>query len=199
MIPVSTTKDAGTVGDDVGTGVAGRLEGWPGWARVLLGVLAWAAALAAVFPLVRGYLTSLPDQRMVDLGVYRAGGLSVLRGQPLYTVVTPPPQLLPFTYPPAAALFAVPLALLSWPAAQLAWVPVIYLPLVVLIWFAFAPLPAGLGWLQPVVRHGVTPAVLAVATVWVVVLMLRSGRAMRPEPPGAGGPADPRAAAAKAA
>ncbi len=64
---------------------------------------------------------------------------------------------------------------------------------------ADAPLPAGLGWLQPVVRHGVTPAVLAAATVWRAVLMVRSRHAMRPDPPGAGGPADPRAAAAKAA
>jgi hypothetical protein len=64
---------------------------------------------------------------------------------------------------------------------------------------AGAPLPAGLGWLQPVVRHGVTPAVLAGATVWLVVLMVRSGRASRPDPPRAGGSADPQAAAAKAA
>ncbi len=63
---------------------------------------------------------------------------------------------------------------------------------------ADAPLPAGLGWLQPVVRHGVTPAVLAVTTVWLVVLMVRSRRVMLPEPSGAGGPADPKAAAAKA-
>jgi alpha-1,6-mannosyltransferase len=63
---------------------------------------------------------------------------------------------------------------------------------------ADAPLPSGLGWLPPVVRHGVTPAIVTVTTVWLVVLMVRSRRAMRPEPPGAGGPADPRAAAAKA-
>jgi len=118
----------------------GRLAGWPPWAVAALAALAWIAALAAVAPLVRGYLTSVPDQRMVDLGVYRAGGLSVLQGQPLYTVLTQPPQLLPFTYPPLAALFAVPLALLPWPAAQLAWVPFIYGPLAVVIWFAFAPL-----------------------------------------------------------
>jgi alpha-1,2-mannosyltransferase len=130
--------------------VAARLAGWPPWLATMLGVLAWAAALAAIEPLVRGYLTSAPDQRLVDLAVYRAGGLSVLQGQPLYTVLTQPPQLLPFTYPPTAALFAVPLALLSWPAAQLAWVPVIYVPLGVVIWFAFAPLlrrvpgPAGM-------------------------------------------------------
>jgi hypothetical protein len=38
---------------------------------------------------------------------------------------------------------------------------------------ADAALPPGLGWLQPVIRHGVTPAVLAVGTVWLVCLMLR--------------------------
>ena len=120
--------------------LAGTLAGWPPWAVTVLAGLAWIAALAAIWPLVHGYLTSVPDQRMVDLGVYRAGGLSVLQGQPLYTVVTPPPQLLPFTYPPVAALFAVPLALLPWAAAQLAWVPFIYVPLAVIIWFSFAPL-----------------------------------------------------------
>ena len=120
--------------------LAGRLAGWPPWAATALAAVAWIAALAALEPLVRGYLTSAPDQRMVDLNVYRAGGLSVLQGQPLYSVLTQPPQLLPFTYPPAAALFAVPLALLPWPAAQLAWVPVIYVPLAVVTWFAFAPL-----------------------------------------------------------
>ena len=120
--------------------LAGRLATWPPWAVTALAVLAWIAALAAVEPLVRGYLTSVPDQRMVDLNVYRTGGLSVLQGQPLYTVLTQPPQLLPFTYPPAAALFAVPLALLPWSAAQVAWVPFVYMPLAVVIWFAFAPL-----------------------------------------------------------
>jgi alpha-1,2-mannosyltransferase len=120
--------------------LVGHLATWPPWAATLLGVLAWVAALAVVEPLVRGYLTSVPDQRMVDLAVYRTGGLSVLQGQPLYTVLTQPPQLLPFTYPPLAALFAVPLALLPWPAAQLVWVPFIYGPLAVVIWFAFAPL-----------------------------------------------------------
>jgi alpha-1,2-mannosyltransferase len=106
----------------------------------LLAVLAWIAALAAVEPLVRGYLSSAPDQRLVDLNVYRTGGLSVLQGQPLYRVLTQPPQLLPFTYPPLAALFAVPLALMPWPAAQLVWVLFVYLPLAVVIGYAFAPL-----------------------------------------------------------
>jgi len=40
--------------------------------------------------------------------------------------------------------------------------------------------PAGLGWMQPVIRHGVTPLVLAAATVWLVFLMVRQ----RPSAPG---------------
>ena len=39
-----------------------------------------------------------------------------------------------------------------------------------------AALPPGLSWLQPVIRHGVTPAVLAGATAWLVVLMVRGRR-----------------------
>jgi len=44
---------------------------------------------------------------------------------------------------------------------------------------ADAALPSGLGWLQPVIRHGVTPVVLAAATAWLIVAMLRA----RPAPP----------------
>jgi hypothetical protein len=61
-------------------------------------------------------------------------------------------------------------------------------------------MPPGLTWLQPVIRHGVTPAVLAAATVWLVVLMVRSGhRRGDPDDPRApGNSADPRTAATKA-
>jgi alpha-1,2-mannosyltransferase len=142
--------------------LAQRLAGLPSWAAAALGVLAWIAALAAVAPLVRGYLTGAPDQRLVDLDVYRTGGLSVLRGQPLYAMLTQPPQLLAFTYPPAAALFAVPLALMPWPAAQLAWVPFVYVPLAVVIWYAFAPLLHRSGRMRP----------LAFAAVFVVCAYL---------------------------
>jgi hypothetical protein len=53
---------------------------------------------------------------------------------------------------------------------------------------ADAALPPGLGWLQPVIRHGVTPAVLAAATAWLIVVMLRSrsappGRRVHEDPP----------------
>jgi hypothetical protein len=61
-------------------------------------------------------------------------------------------------------------------------------------------MPPGLTWLQPVIRHGVTPVVLAAATVWLVVLMVRSGRRRGdPDDPRApGNSADPRTAATKA-
>jgi len=52
-------------------------------------------------------------------------------------------------------------------------------PLLLQVLIAGAPLPRELSWLLPVIRHGVTPAVLAAATVWLMVLMLR---ARRPEP-----------------
>jgi alpha-1,2-mannosyltransferase len=122
--------------------MTGALKGWRPSPRQgqLLGVLAWAVALAAIFPIVHGYLTSPPDQRLVDLDVYRTGGLAVLQGQPLYSVLTQPPQLLPFTYPPVAAVFAVPLAMMSWPAAQLVWVAFVYGPFAVIIGFSFRPL-----------------------------------------------------------
>jgi alpha-1,2-mannosyltransferase len=132
-----------------GQRVAEWLAGRPSWAVAGLGVLAWIAALAVLAPLVHGYLTNPPDQRLVDLDVYRTSGLSVLRGQPLYAMLTQPPQLLAFTYPPVAALFAVPLALIPWPAAQLAWVPVVYGPLAVVIWYAFAPVLRRAGRLRP--------------------------------------------------
>ena len=131
--------------------IAARVAELPRWATVLFGVLAWVAALAAIAPIVHGYLTNPPDQRLADLDVYRTGGLSVLQGQPLYSALTQPPQLLPFTYPPVAAVFAVPLALMPWPAAQLVWVAFVYVPLAVIIWPAFRPLLRRSGRLRPAV------------------------------------------------
>jgi hypothetical protein len=47
-----------------------------------------------------------------------------------------------------------------------------------------ATLPPGLSWLQPVIRHGLTPAVLAAATVCLMALMLRTRRSRWPVPEG---------------
>ena len=116
----------------------------------------------------------------------------------------------------ATAAFALALAwLFAWPYVlpwydALAWALLPLVPLVPgtaaagLVWlllartaalgFGYLParqtdaaLPPGLGWLQPVIRHGVTPAVLAVTTVWLVVLMLRA-RPSAPDQPVRGDP-----------
>jgi hypothetical protein len=114
----------------------------------------------------------------------------------------------PDPWPYAGAAFALVLAwLFAWPYVlpwydALAWalLPLVLLPSAPaaegLVWvllartaalgFGYLPArqtdaarPAGLGWLQPVIRHAVTPAVLAAAMAWLVVLMVRSGRAVR--------------------
>jgi hypothetical protein len=63
---------------------------------------------------------------------------------------------------------------------------------------ADAALPPGLGWLQPVIRHGVTPAVLAAATGWLVLAMVRARRENGPNGPGNPAVAEPGATTAKA-
>ncbi|MBV9094625.1 MAG: hypothetical protein JO132_12235 [Streptosporangiaceae bacterium] len=45
-------------------------------------------------------------------------------------------------------------------------------------------LPGGLSWLQPVIRHGLTPAVLAMVTAWLAVRAARAGSARPPAGPG---------------
>jgi alpha-1,2-mannosyltransferase len=80
----------------------------PSAAAVVAGGLACAAAVAWLLVV---HLGAAPDQRLVDLDVYRLAGRAVTHGQNLYAVRAHPPQLLPFTYPPFAALLAIPL---SW-------------------------------------------------------------------------------------
>ncbi|HEY9522215.1 MAG TPA: glycosyltransferase 87 family protein [Thermopolyspora sp.] len=105
----------------------------PTWAWVPpLLIMVLAAA-----PLVAHWLTNPDDQRLVDLDVYRTGGQSILEGLPVYDMITPAPQLLPFTYPPIAALLAVPLAKMSWPVAQWVWTAGVFLVLAVTVWYAF--------------------------------------------------------------
>ena len=79
---------------------------------VFAGLVAW---------LVVSRLTVTPTERLVDLDVYRNAGTSVLHGRDLYGYLSHPPQRLPFTYPPFAALLAVPLAWLSFAAAGIVW------------------------------------------------------------------------------
>ncbi|MEO3874064.1 glycosyltransferase 87 family protein [Nonomuraea sp. B12E4] len=92
---------------------------------------------AAVAPLVHTWLTNPDDQRLVDLDVYRTGGQMLLDGRPVYEFYTPAPQLLPFTYPPIAAMMAVLLAGMSWSTAQWVWTVGIFVTLAVAVGYSF--------------------------------------------------------------
>ncbi|MFB9202032.1 glycosyltransferase 87 family protein [Nonomuraea spiralis] len=103
------------------------------WAWVVVALVVAAAAA----PLVHTWLTNPDDQRLVDLDVYRTGGQMLLDGRPVYEFFTPAPQLLPFTYPPIAAMLAVLLAEMSWGTAQWVWTAGIFVALAVTVWFSF--------------------------------------------------------------
>ncbi|WP_433331392.1 glycosyltransferase 87 family protein [Spirillospora sp. CA-294931] len=122
-----------------------------------------AIALAAIAPIVVHWLTNPPDQRLVDLEVYRDGGRAVVRGAPLYDVLTQPPQFLPFTYPPFAALLAVPFTLMSWKASQWVWTAMIYIALVTVVAYAFRDLIRRTGRWWPIAG-----GVLVGAMAWLV-------------------------------
>ncbi|MEV0149325.1 MULTISPECIES: glycosyltransferase 87 family protein [unclassified Nonomuraea] len=104
---------------------------WWAWALAAV-VVVWAVA-----PLVLHWLTNPDDQRLVDLDVYRTGGQMLLDGRAVYDFSTPAPQLLPFTYPPVAAMLAVALAEMSWGTAQWVWTAGIFAALAVTVAYSF--------------------------------------------------------------
>jgi len=68
--------------------------------------------LAGLLVVFAGYLRSASVHDQIDFGVYRAGGHAIVTGRDLYALRVPPVGL-PFTYPPASAVFLAPLALIS--------------------------------------------------------------------------------------
>jgi alpha-1,2-mannosyltransferase len=110
-----------TVTVDAGRDAAPRSR-WriapPAPVAVVAGVVACAAAVAWLFAV---HLGAEPAQRLVDLDVYRQAGRSVLDGRSLYDYLAHPPQHLPFTYPPFAALLAVPLAAVPFSVCGWLW------------------------------------------------------------------------------
>jgi alpha-1,2-mannosyltransferase len=90
----------------------------PSLLAAIAGVVVCAAAVSWLFVV---HLGATPSQRLVDLDVYRDAGRSVLDGRPVYAFLGHPPQRLPFTYPPFAALLAVPLAVVPFSVAGWIW------------------------------------------------------------------------------
>ena len=165
--------------------------------RVTRSAAGWRALGAAVLllaavPLAWHYLVDYPPENwQVDLEVYREGARALVTGVPLYDLRTDAPQFLPFTYPPFAALAALPLLAASFHAVGWLWT----LAQLALLWWtvgvAFRPflerfgpraglvqglLAAGGAWLLPVsegVRYGQVNAVVVALCLWDVT---RRGR-----------------------
>ena len=147
--------------------------------QALLVVVVLAVAEA---PVAWHYLVTWPgDQWQVDVEVYREAARSVVYGRPIYEQLTESPQLLPFTYPPFAALVSLPMALLPFHALGWVWtalqVAATYLTVVVAFrrlldrvaawrWLAAAVVTVPLLYLLPVsdgVRFGQVNAFLVLA------------------------------------
>ncbi len=140
--------------------VAHRVAGWPRAARVALAVV--VVLLAAALPVLR-YLVFWPlDQWQVDVEVYREAGVSVLTGRPVYQAMTEAPQLLPFTYPPFAAVLAVPLAFLPFGLVGWLWTAAQVLATTAVVWYAGWRLIHRTGPLVPV-----TLALLTAPMLWL--------------------------------
>ncbi|GAA4351358.1 glycosyltransferase 87 family protein [Angustibacter luteus] len=81
-----------------------------------------AVLVLAELPIAWHYLVTWPgDQWQVDVEVYREAARSVVYGRPIYEQLTESPQLLPFTYPPFAALVSLPMTLVSFHALGWIW------------------------------------------------------------------------------
>jgi hypothetical protein len=179
------------------------VKGAPATDIVKFGAIGLAVVLAVL--IIRGLPGILPGR---DLDTGEEGGPGYAAAGVAFALVL-------------AWLFAWPYVLpwydaLGW--ALLPLIPVVSVPVVdgicwallartAALGFGYLParatdvtMPPGLTWLQPVIRHGVTPAVLTAATAWLVVLMVRSGR-RRGNPNGPRAPGhttDPRTVATKA-
>jgi alpha-1,2-mannosyltransferase len=127
-------------------------------------LLACGLALCAIWPRLHLCLYNQPERRMIDLFVYRTGGQSFLDHRQLYYVGSA--AHLPFTYPPIAAAFAVPLALTSWRLDQWIWVCAICLSLVACIRLSYRPVLLKAG------RH----AVMAGAALFTLCMYLEPMR-----------------------
>lgn len=124
-------------------------------------VIAAAIITAAVTPTVLRYLVFWPyDQWQVDVEVYREAGVSVMTGRPIYAALTEAPQLLPFTYPPFAALLAVPLAWLPFGVVGWLWTVLQVLATTAIVWYAGWRLIHGFGSWAPIALAALTAPAL---------------------------------------
>ena len=102
----------------------------------------WAAAIGVCI-IASIVLPMLWQHSLVDLKVYRLGGSTLLHDPSRLYDVQLAGTVLPFTYPPFAAIVMVPFALLPWPVAAVVWTLGTVLSLVA-IWRLSVPLSSAL-------------------------------------------------------
>lgn len=122
----------------------------------------WIGAIVAVFPQPWHQLHMQVDPS-IDLHVYRDAGSSFLHGEPVYAHYTITRySVLPFTYPPFAALLAIPLSLIPLVTLNALWDVAVYVALAYVLWVVLAPIreqlraaaPAAVPYLLPVAWIG---------------------------------------------
>lgn len=124
-------------------------------------LLAAALIALAALPAVLRYLVFWPqDQWQVDVEVYREAGVSILTGRPIYQALTEAPQLLPFTYPPFAALLSLGLALVPFSVAGWAWLTAQVAATTAIVWYAATPLLRRFGPWMPMALAAFTAPML---------------------------------------
>jgi alpha-1,2-mannosyltransferase len=137
-------------------------------------LLSSLAAALVLLPQVWHQLTLDLGHRFVDLQVYREAGVSLLHHRKVYSYLTPPPQNLPFTYPPTSALLAVPLALLPRFIDDPLWLVGTYVLLLSLVLIAFRPVLRRVGELR---ASALLPLIfLAMAYVYPVRSVVQFGQ-----------------------
>lgn len=124
----------------------------------------WLLALLAVTPEAVHALTMRGDV-LVDLHVYRQAGVSLLHHRPVYAeYVNTQYALLPFTYPPVAAVLAVPLALLPLRVDGLLWILAVFAVLAWSLRLLLVPVLARVRTHHPRCEPLVLPAAFVGAT-----------------------------------
>jgi alpha-1,2-mannosyltransferase len=136
---------------DQARGWRARARGWLArpWAVWPVTAAAWAGTITLIWYLANLALTRRSLHLLSDLHVYRNGGRAIVHGTALYSMVTDGKLL--FTYPPLSAVLAVPMTWVSWHQAQGAWMLMIYLPLLLVAWYAFRPMLTRAGRYAPAV------------------------------------------------
>jgi alpha-1,2-mannosyltransferase len=118
----------------------------------------WIGVIVAVFPQPWHQLHMQVDPS-IDLHVYRDAGSSFLHGDPVYAHYTITRySVLPFTYPPVAALLAIPLTVLPLLTLNALWDVAVYVALAYVLWVVLAPLREQLAGFAPVAVPYLLPA-----------------------------------------